>query len=146
MGSGSVLGLPARRRHFRFWFAVAAARGYERRFNVDLLRDGVATEIESEALISNAEQAILSKNLVILSVTLTVPTYEALESVCAFGSASPFVSCLSSFAQKNGKETINSSSIQFVTVGERGVVADIELRRDPLLNVDLNNPAISLQD
>ncbi|KAL6537871.1 hypothetical protein OROHE_012158 [Orobanche hederae] len=39
---------------------------------------------------SNAEQAILSKNL-------------ALES-------------------KNGKETINSSSIQFVTVGEGGVV------------------------
>ncbi|KAL6565545.1 hypothetical protein OROHE_004600 [Orobanche hederae] len=38
------------------------------------------------ALISNAEQAILSKNL------------------------------------KNGKETINSSSIQFVTVGEGGVV------------------------
>ncbi|KAL6580877.1 hypothetical protein OROMI_006800 [Orobanche minor] len=70
MGSGSVLGLLARRRRFRFWFAVAAARGYERRFNVDLLSDGVATETESEALISNAEQAILSKNLVILSVTV----------------------------------------------------------------------------
>ncbi|KAL6584358.1 hypothetical protein OROMI_003647 [Orobanche minor] len=86
MDSGAVLGLPARRRHFRLWFAVAATRGYERRFNVDRLRDGVATETEFEALISNAEQAILSKNL------------------------------------KNGKETINSSSIQFVTVGERDVV------------------------
>ncbi|KAL6541167.1 hypothetical protein OROMI_025050 [Orobanche minor] len=120
MDSGAVLGLPTRRRRFRFWFAAAAARGYERRFNVDRLRDGVATETEFEALISNAEQAILSKNLD-YSCAITVPTYEALESVCAFGSASPFVSCLSSFAQKNGKETINSSSIQFVTVGERGL-------------------------
>ncbi|KAL6576971.1 isoform X1 [Orobanche minor] len=58
----------------------------------------------------------------IIAVQYTVPTYEALESVCAFGSASPFVSYLSSFTQKNGKETINSSSIQFVTIGERGVV------------------------
>ncbi|KAL6508954.1 hypothetical protein OROHE_021513 [Orobanche hederae] len=127
MDSGAVLVLPVRRRRFRFWFAVAAARGYERRFNVDRLRDGVATETEFEALISNAEQAILSKNLLIwnlkdYSCAITVPTYEALESVCAFGSASPFVSCLSSFAQKNGKETLNSYSIQFVTVGERGVV------------------------
>ncbi|KAL6536733.1 hypothetical protein OROMI_026314 [Orobanche minor] len=56
------------------------------------------------------------------SCAITVPTYEALESVCAFGSASPFVSCLSSFTQKNGKEAINSSSLQFVTVGECGVV------------------------
>ncbi|KAL6508204.1 hypothetical protein OROHE_021746 [Orobanche hederae] len=61
-------------------------------------------------------------NLKDYSCAITVPTYEALESVCAFGSASPFASCLSSFTQKNGKETIGSSSIQFVTVGERGVV------------------------
>ncbi|KAL6544215.1 hypothetical protein OROGR_010712 [Orobanche gracilis] len=61
-------------------------------------------------------------NLKDYSCVITVPTYEALESVCAFGSASPFVSCLSSFTQKNGKETINSPSIQFVTFGERGVV------------------------
>ncbi|KAL6520696.1 hypothetical protein OROMI_032256 [Orobanche minor] len=61
-------------------------------------------------------------NLKIYSCAITVPTYEALESLCAFGSASPFVSCLSSFTQKNGKETTNSPSIQFVTVGECGVV------------------------
>ncbi|KAL6564764.1 hypothetical protein OROMI_016214 [Orobanche minor] len=61
-------------------------------------------------------------NLKDYSCAITVPTYEALESVCTFGSASPFVSCLSSFTQKNWMETINSSSIQFVTVGERGVV------------------------
>ncbi|KAL6511371.1 isoform X1 [Orobanche hederae] len=47
----------------------------------------------------------IEKNYVqrIIAVQYTVPTYEALES-------------------KNGKETINSSSIQFVTIGERGVV------------------------
>ncbi|KAL6579067.1 hypothetical protein OROMI_009283 [Orobanche minor] len=39
-------------------------------------------------------------NLKDYSCAITVPTYEALESVCAFGSASPF----------------------FVTIGERGVV------------------------
>ncbi|KAL6549165.1 isoform X1 [Orobanche hederae] len=39
-------------------------------------------------------------NLKDYSCAITVPTYEALESVCAFGSASPFVSCLSSFTQK----------------------------------------------
>ncbi|KAL6577023.1 hypothetical protein OROMI_011299 [Orobanche minor] len=61
-------------------------------------------------------------NLKIYICAITVPTYEALKSVCAFGSASPFVSCLSSFTRKNGKETINSSSIRFVTVGECGVV------------------------
>ncbi|KAL6566615.1 hypothetical protein OROMI_015019 [Orobanche minor] len=71
-------------------------------------------------MVSN--EAELIWNLKDYSCAITVPTYEALESVCAFGSASPFVSCLSSFAQKNGKETINSSSIQIVTVGESGVV------------------------
>ncbi|KAL6579146.1 hypothetical protein OROMI_009362 [Orobanche minor] len=69
-----------------------------------------------------ADEVVNIWNLKDYSCAITVPTYEALESVCAFGSASPFVSCLSSFTQKNGKETINSSSIQFVTVGERGVM------------------------
>ncbi|KAL3653806.1 hypothetical protein CASFOL_003487 [Castilleja foliolosa] len=53
--------------------------------------------------------------------TTTVPTYEALEAVCAIDSASPFASGLSSITQKNGKNT-NSSSNQFITVGERGIV------------------------
>lgn len=55
------------------------------------------------------------------SCKTTVPTYEALEAVCTFDAASPFASCLSSFCQKNGKK-ISSSSVQFLTVGERGVV------------------------
>ncbi|GFQ03363.1 transducin beta-like protein 3 [Phtheirospermum japonicum] len=60
-------------------------------------------------------------NLRDYSCATTVPTYEALEAVCALDSASPFVSCLSSIIQKKGKK-INSSSIQFITVGERGIV------------------------
>lgn len=55
------------------------------------------------------------------SCKITVPTYEALEAVCTFHSASPFALCLSSFIQKQGKK-ISSSSIQFLTVGERGIV------------------------
>lgn len=60
-------------------------------------------------------------NLHDYSCTFTVPTYEALEAVCTFHSASPFALCLSSFIQKQGKK-ISSSSIQFLTVGERGIV------------------------
>lgn len=55
------------------------------------------------------------------SCKTTVPTYEALEAVCTFAATSPFALCLSSFAQKHGKK-ISSSSIQFLTVGERGIV------------------------
>ncbi|KAG8381676.1 hypothetical protein BUALT_Bualt06G0146300 [Buddleja alternifolia] len=60
-------------------------------------------------------------NLHNYSCATTVPTYEALEAVCAFDSASPFISALSSFIEKQGKN-ISSSSIQFMTVGERGIV------------------------
>ncbi|KAL3630813.1 hypothetical protein CASFOL_023797 [Castilleja foliolosa] len=60
-------------------------------------------------------------NLHNYSCATTVPTYEALEAVCAIESASPFASCLSSIIQKNGKK-INSSSSQYITVGERGIV------------------------
>ncbi|KAL7145954.1 hypothetical protein ABFS83_06G008900 [Erythranthe nasuta] len=60
-------------------------------------------------------------NLHDYSCATTVPTYEALEAVCALDSASPFALCLSSFAQKHGKKS-TSSSIQFITVGERGIV------------------------
>ncbi|KAL8538390.1 hypothetical protein ACS0TY_000402 [Phlomoides rotata] len=60
-------------------------------------------------------------NLHDYSCRTTVPTYEALEAVCTFHSASPFALCLSSFIQKQGKK-ISSSSIQFLTVGERGIV------------------------
>ncbi|KAL1539855.1 transducin beta-like protein 3 [Salvia divinorum] len=55
------------------------------------------------------------------SCKTTVPTYEAVEAVCTFDAASPFALCLSSFAQKHGKK-ISSSSVQFLTVGERGIV------------------------
>ncbi|KAH6766626.1 Transducin family protein / WD-40 repeat family protein [Perilla frutescens var. hirtella] len=55
------------------------------------------------------------------SCKTTVPTYEALEAVCTFDAASPFALCLSSFAQKQGKN-ISLSSVQFLTVGERGIV------------------------
>ncbi|KAL0304567.1 UNVERIFIED_CONTAM: Transducin beta-like protein 3 [Sesamum radiatum] len=61
-------------------------------------------------------------NLHDYSCVTTVPTYEALEAVCSFDSASRFASCLSSFTQKHGKKKISSSSIQFITVGERGIV------------------------
>ncbi|CAA0813117.1 Transducin family protein / WD-40 repeat family protein [Striga hermonthica] len=60
-------------------------------------------------------------NLHDYSCSTTVPTYEALEAVCVLYSASPFSSCLSSYAKEKGKK-ISSSSIKFVTVGERGIV------------------------
>ncbi|XP_047980468.1 transducin beta-like protein 3 [Salvia hispanica] len=55
------------------------------------------------------------------SCKTTVLVYEALEAVCTFDAASPFALCLSAFAQKIGKK-ISSSSVQFLTVGERGIV------------------------
>lgn len=55
------------------------------------------------------------------SCKTTVPTYEAVEAVCTFDATSPFALCLSSFAQKHGKN-ISLSSVQFLTVGERGIV------------------------
>ncbi|PIN23520.1 WD40-repeat-containing subunit of the 18S rRNA processing complex [Handroanthus impetiginosus] len=61
-------------------------------------------------------------NLHDYSCATTVPTYEALEAVCAIDSASPFSLCLSSCTQKHGKKKISSSPIQFLTVGERGIV------------------------
>ncbi|KAL3837949.1 hypothetical protein ACJIZ3_022540 [Penstemon smallii] len=61
-------------------------------------------------------------NLRDYSCVTTVPTYEALEAVCTFDSATPFASFLSSFIQKQGKNKFSSSSIQFMTVGERGIV------------------------
>ncbi|KAL8457556.1 hypothetical protein ACS0TY_035426 [Phlomoides rotata] len=60
-------------------------------------------------------------NLHDYSCRTIVPTYEALEAVCTLHSASPFALCLSSFIQKQGKKT-SSSSIQFLTLGERGIV------------------------
>ncbi|GLT95057.1 hypothetical protein SLE2022_127620 [Rubroshorea leprosula] len=51
---------------------------------------------------------------------ITVPTYEALEAVCVINSGTRFDSYLGT-SQKSGKKS-GSTSIQFITVGERGVV------------------------
>ncbi|KAL2556453.1 Transducin family protein/WD-40 repeat family protein [Forsythia ovata] len=61
-------------------------------------------------------------NLHDYSCKITVPTYEAMEAVCAIDSGSPFTSCLALSIQQHGRKKISSSSIQFITVGERGIV------------------------
>lgn len=54
---------------------------------------------------------------------ITVPTYEVLEAVCAIPSRSPLADCLGSNKQQSGKKKkIGSPPIQFLTVGERGIV------------------------
>ncbi|CAA2968049.1 transducin beta 3 [Olea europaea subsp. europaea] len=61
-------------------------------------------------------------NLHDYSCKVTVPTYEAVEAVCTINSGSPFTSCLALSIQKHGRKKISSSSIQFITIGERGIV------------------------
>lgn len=52
---------------------------------------------------------------------VTVPTYEAVESICVIGSVSPFASYIAS-SSKGAKKLDSSSAIYFTTVGERGIV------------------------
>lgn len=56
-----------------------------------------------------------------ISCKATIPTYEALEAVCAIGSKSSFAKCLASLLQKRAKKK-SGPPLQFITVGERGVV------------------------
>lgn len=54
---------------------------------------------------------------------LTIPTYEVLEAVCAIPTGSPLFDCLGSNKnQSRKKKKIGSPPINFLTVGERGVV------------------------
>ncbi|KAK6936527.1 WD40 repeat [Dillenia turbinata] len=53
---------------------------------------------------------------------MTVPTYEAVEAVCAVHSSSVFGLILGSLRQRTGKKKSGSQAIYFITVGERGLV------------------------
>ncbi|KAA8533459.1 hypothetical protein F0562_031107 [Nyssa sinensis] len=55
-------------------------------------------------------------------LTITVPTYEMLEAVCVIHSVSPFASCLGLYKQRHGKKRSGSPAIDFITIGERGLV------------------------
>ncbi|KAK4264339.1 hypothetical protein QN277_025534 [Acacia crassicarpa] len=52
----------------------------------------------------------------------TVVTNEAVEAVCAIGPGSSFASSLDLYHQRSGKKQSGSLEIQFVTVGERGII------------------------
>ncbi|KAG9158095.1 hypothetical protein Leryth_000251 [Lithospermum erythrorhizon] len=52
---------------------------------------------------------------------VTIPTYEAVESICTIGSESPFASYIASSA-KGTKKLDGSSAVYFITVGDRGIV------------------------
>ncbi|XAR71526.1 hypothetical protein NMG60_11017839 [Bertholletia excelsa] len=52
---------------------------------------------------------------------ITVPTYEVLEAVCVIPSASVYASCLDLYKRQCRKKS-GSSTIYFLTVGERGIV------------------------
>jgi U3 small nucleolar RNA-associated protein 13 len=53
---------------------------------------------------------------------MTIPTYEVLEGLCVVKSGTELASFLGSCNQQSGKRRDGSSSIYFVTVGERGIV------------------------
>ncbi|XP_028763519.1 transducin beta-like protein 3 [Neltuma alba] len=52
----------------------------------------------------------------------TVVTNEAVEAVCAIGHGSSFASSLDLYRQQSTKQQNGSLAIQFITVGERGIV------------------------
>lgn len=53
---------------------------------------------------------------------ITIPTFEAVEAVCIIGSDSRFNACIASSSDQHGKKRNDIPSINFITVGERGVV------------------------
>jgi U3 small nucleolar RNA-associated protein 13 len=53
---------------------------------------------------------------------MTIPTYEVLEGLCAVKSGTELASFLGSCNLQSGKRRDRSSSIYFITVGERGIV------------------------
>ncbi|CAK7333665.1 unnamed protein product [Dovyalis caffra] len=53
---------------------------------------------------------------------MTVPTYEVLEGLCVVKSGTELASFLGSCNQQSGKRRDRSSSLYFITVGERGIV------------------------
>ncbi|KAH0737203.1 hypothetical protein KY290_035908 [Solanum tuberosum] len=52
----------------------------------------------------------------------TIPTLESVETVCIIGSESPFSACLASSKHPQAKKRSDVPSINFITVGERGLV------------------------
>ncbi|KAL3497681.1 hypothetical protein ACH5RR_040413 [Cinchona calisaya] len=83
----------------------------------------LAISEDGETLLSAGRDKVVNLwNLHDFSCKVSVPTYEALEAVCAIGSQSPFAKCLASLRQKHVKKRDGSPTIQFITVGERGVV------------------------
>ncbi|CAI9095529.1 OLC1v1031510C1 [Oldenlandia corymbosa var. corymbosa] len=80
------------------------------------------TEDGGTLLSSGRDKIVNLWSLHDFSCKVTVPTYEALEAVCAISSHSPFASCLASMMEERGKRFKDSNSIHFITVGERGMV------------------------
>ncbi|XP_059305449.1 protein TORMOZ EMBRYO DEFECTIVE-like isoform X1 [Lycium ferocissimum] len=61
-------------------------------------------------------------NLHDYSCLTTIPTLESVETVCIIGSESPFAACLASSKHPQAKKSSDVPSINFITVGERGLV------------------------
>lgn len=53
---------------------------------------------------------------------VTVPTYEVLEALCVIQSGNQLASFLHSYNKQTEKSRNKSSSIYFITAGERGIV------------------------
>lgn len=52
----------------------------------------------------------------------TIPMFESLEALCIIGPESPFAASLSSLTYLQTKKRSDVPSINFITVGERGLV------------------------
>ncbi|XP_016511982.2 protein TORMOZ EMBRYO DEFECTIVE [Nicotiana tabacum] len=52
----------------------------------------------------------------------TIPMFESLEALCIIGPESPFAACLASLTYPQTKKRNDVPSINFITVGERGLV------------------------
>ncbi|CAH9146703.1 unnamed protein product [Cuscuta epithymum] len=81
-----------------------------------------AVSLDGWTLISAGRDKVVNLwNLQDFSCMITIPTFEALEAVCLIGPDSPFNACFASSAHPVKKRS-GVPSINFVTVGERGVV------------------------
>ncbi|KAM0071526.1 putative transcription factor WD40-like family [Helianthus debilis subsp. tardiflorus] len=74
------------------------------------------TEDGGTLLSGGRDQVVNMWSLHDYSCTKSIPTNEAIEAVCVIGTATSFASCLQS------KKTGDKSAVQFLTVGEHGIV------------------------
>ncbi|XP_019186859.1 PREDICTED: transducin beta-like protein 3 [Ipomoea nil] len=83
----------------------------------------VAVSEDGWTLISAGRDKVVNLwNLHDFSCMITIPIFEAVEAVCIIGSDSRFNACIASSSDQHGKKRNDIPSINFITVGERGVV------------------------